>query len=345
MRTWAKSLVALFASLTIVSGVYAAADFGNTTVISPTDASNNSGTQPSWAEGMAPSTVNDAARALQGAIARWWLRSQPAIASTGSANAYVLTHTVAPAALYNGARVCFEANFANTGTATLNENSLGAKTIQKEVNGTLTNLAANDIRSGQHVCATYDTSSTVYVMESPLGNSPYAGGGTDVALADGGTGASLSDPNDDRYLMWDDSAGAVIMGNLGSSMTTDSSGNLHNIESFCVAASDETTTITTGTDKIHWRMPYAFTITGIRGSLTGPSTSGTFTADVHEGGTTIMATNKLVFDANEETTTTAATAPTVSDTSLANDAEMSIDVDDDGTSAEGLKVCLIGYQT
>jgi hypothetical protein len=37
----------------------------------------------------------------------------------------------------------------------------------------------------------------------------YNPGGTDVALADGGTGASLTDPGADRILFWDDSAGAV----------------------------------------------------------------------------------------------------------------------------------------
>ena len=37
----------------------------------------------------------------------------------------------------------------------------------------------------------------------------YTTGGTDVALADGGTGASLADPNADRLMFWDDSAGAV----------------------------------------------------------------------------------------------------------------------------------------
>ena len=37
----------------------------------------------------------------------------------------------------------------------------------------------------------------------------YVAGGADVALADGGTGASLTDPNADRILFWDDSAGAV----------------------------------------------------------------------------------------------------------------------------------------
>lgn len=33
--------------------------------------------------------------------------------------------------------------------------------------------------------------------------------GTDLALADGGTGASLTDPNADRIMFWDDSGGAV----------------------------------------------------------------------------------------------------------------------------------------
>lgn len=37
----------------------------------------------------------------------------------------------------------------------------------------------------------------------------YITGGQDVSLADGGTGASLADPNADRIMFWDDSAGAV----------------------------------------------------------------------------------------------------------------------------------------
>jgi hypothetical protein len=41
------------------------------------------------------------------------------------------------------------------------------------------------------------------------GQTHYDPGGSDVALADGGTGASLADPNADRILFWDDSAGAV----------------------------------------------------------------------------------------------------------------------------------------
>lgn len=47
----------------------------------------------------------------------------------------------------------------------------------------------------------------------------YTAGGTDVALADGGTGASLSDPNADRILFWDDSAGGVTWLTAGTNLT------------------------------------------------------------------------------------------------------------------------------
>jgi len=42
-----------------------------------------------------------------------------------------------------------------------------------------------------------------------VGNNVYRIGGTDVGLGDGGTGSSLGDPNADRIMFWDDSAGAV----------------------------------------------------------------------------------------------------------------------------------------
>lgn len=47
----------------------------------------------------------------------------------------------------------------------------------------------------------------------------YSSGGTDVALADGGTGASLVDPNADRIMFWDDSAGVVTWLTAGSGLT------------------------------------------------------------------------------------------------------------------------------
>lgn len=47
----------------------------------------------------------------------------------------------------------------------------------------------------------------------------YASGNTDVALADGGTGSSLTDPNADRLMFWDDSAGAVDWLTLGTNLS------------------------------------------------------------------------------------------------------------------------------
>jgi hypothetical protein len=119
--------------------------------------------------------------------------------------------------------------------------------------------------------------------------------------------------------------------------------NLTNVQSIVVAASDETTALATGTAKVTFRMPYAFTLTSVRASLTTAQASGSiFTVDINEGGTTILST-KLTIDNTEKTSTTAATAAVISDVNLADDAEITIDIDQvgDGT-AKGLKITLIG---
>lgn len=117
-------------------------------------------------------------------------------------------------------------------------------------------------------------------------------------------------------------------------------------ECIIIAASDETTNLTTGTAKVTFRMPYAFTLTAIRASLTAAQTAGSdLIVDVNEGGTTLMSSSKLRFDNNEKTTTTSSNAPALTDTALADDAEVTVDIDQVGTAgAKGLKVYLIGHQ-
>jgi hypothetical protein len=112
-------------------------------------------------------------------------------------------------------------------------------------------------------------------------------------------------------------------------------------EVIVVAISDETTAITTGNAKVTFRMPFAMTLTAVRASLSTASTSGTPTFDINESGTTILST-KITIDANEKTSTTAATPPVISDSALADDAEMTIDIDTAGTGAKGAKIYLIG---
>ena len=110
-----------------------------------------------------------------------------------------------------------------------------------------------------------------------------------------------------------------------------------------VAASDESTALTAGNNKITFRMPRAVTLTAVRASLTTAQASGNiFTVDINEAGTSILST-KLTIDNTEKTSTTAATPPVISDTALADDAEMTIDIDQIGNgTATGLKVTLIG---
>lgn len=123
-------------------------------------------------------------------------------------------------------------------------------------------------------------------------------------------------------------------------------GNGSGLESFIVACSDENTPLTSGATKVTFRMPYAFTISAIRASLTTAQTGGSvLTVDVNESGTTILST-KLTIDNGERSSVTAATPPVISDTSIADDAVITVDIDQvgDGT-ATGLKVTIIGTQT
>lgn len=116
-------------------------------------------------------------------------------------------------------------------------------------------------------------------------------------------------------------------------------------ECFILACSDLTTNLTTGTGKAYFRAPYAFTITAVRASLNTAQTAGSiFTVDINENGTTILST-KITIDNNELTSVTAATPPVISDTSLADNSIISVDIDQVGTAgAKGLIVYIIGYQ-
>ena len=107
-----------------------------------------------------------------------------------------------------------------------------------------------------------------------------------------------------------------------------------------VAVSDETTDITTGVAKLTFRAPQAMTITAVRASLGTVSSSGLVTVDINEAGASILST-KLTIDASELTSTTAVTPPVISDSSIADDAEITIDIDGAGTGAKGLKVTLV----
>ena len=114
-----------------------------------------------------------------------------------------------------------------------------------------------------------------------------------------------------------------------------------------IAISDETTALAAATDVLTFRMPYAMTLTEVRASLTtAGTTSGLTTFDINEGGSTILST-KLTIDLTEKTSTTATTAAVISDSALADDAEITIDIDaiSGGATEAGGKIYLIGTRT
>ncbi len=166
----------------------------------------------------------------------------------------------------------------------------------------------------------------------------------DPAIAADIAGATdLATPaRDDELLLADTSAsGAVRKADVASVIDL-----ARPTEAIVVACSDETTALSAGTAKRTFRMPYAFTVSEVRAALVTAQSSGSIlTVDINEGGISILST-RLTIDNGEKTSTTAAAAAAISDADLADDAEITIDIDQigDGTAA-GLKVQLIGHRT
>ena len=119
-----------------------------------------------------------------------------------------------------------------------------------------------------------------------------------------------------------------------------------NIISFIVACSDETSDLETGTAVTTFRMPFKFHIKEVRASLSTVATGGTLvTVDINESGSTILST-KITIDASETTSTTSATPPVISDNTLADDSQITIDIDSVGSTntGKGLKITIIGWK-
>lgn len=201
------------------------------------------------------------------------------------------------------------ASSISSGTLNIARIADGAVTSAKITDGTLVNA---DINASAAIAGTKVDAATTTTR------------GTVELATDGETSASVAVQGNDARLA---NANRVEIG---------------------LAASDETSdnTASSTTPKVTFRMPHAMTLTGVRCSLTKAATGALFIVDIHEGGTTIMSTNKLSVDASETTSTTAATAPGITDSSLADDAIIEVFIDQVGTTTdntgEGVKVWLIG---
>lgn len=82
-----------------------------------------------WAEGQAPSTVNNSARVMMQRGKQLLVDLGGSLSAGGTANALTLTAQSPFSALADGRIVSFRATAKNTGAATLNVNAIGAKAI------------------------------------------------------------------------------------------------------------------------------------------------------------------------------------------------------------------------
>lgn len=137
----------------------------------------------------------------------------------------------------------------------------------------------------------------------------------------------------------------TVNASTGSILVRPEASGTRVIEPIILAVSDETTDLTTGTGKITFRAPYAFTLTDVRASVSTAPTGAALTVDINEGGVSVLST-KLTIDASETTSTTAATAAVISDSAIADDAEITVDIDQIGSTVagQGLKIALYGYR-
>jgi len=120
-------------------------------------------------------------------------------ADNEASDTYVITLVPAIDAYVTGMKVTFYAKTANTGAASININGKGAKTIKKAHDQ---DLVTGDVEAGQHVLIEYDgthfqmLSATALSATYDPGNVAITGGTitgiTDLAIADGGTGASTA---------------------------------------------------------------------------------------------------------------------------------------------------------
>ena len=121
-----------------------------------------------WAEGQAPSTVNDSARAMMAAASKYRDDVGGAIATAGTGTAYTLSsfQVFDTLAHMDGAMIAFTPHAGNGGACTLNVDALGAKPLRS---APATELLAGMLVAGTPYAATYYNVSGEWILRGLTG--------------------------------------------------------------------------------------------------------------------------------------------------------------------------------
>jgi microcystin-dependent protein len=124
-----------------------------------------------WAEGMAPSAVNDSARAMMARLAEWRDDVSGTIATAGTSTAYTVTSNQGfdNFADMNGAMVAFVPHTTNGATVTLNVDGLGNKPLRF---GPSLELQSGVLIQGTPYVASYNNSDGAFYLQGGFAN-PY----------------------------------------------------------------------------------------------------------------------------------------------------------------------------
>ena len=149
---------------------------------SRTASSNNTADSTiNWREGMSPSAVNDSARAMMAAMAKFRDDIAGMITTGGTSSAYTVTSNQTLTALTDGFVIAFVPHTTNAAGATLSVDGLTARNLRLE---TGVSLPASTLIAGTPYTATYDSSNTEWLLHGyysapsslPLGAIlPYTG--------------------------------------------------------------------------------------------------------------------------------------------------------------------------
>jgi microcystin-dependent protein len=124
-----------------------------------------------WAEGQAPSSVNDSARAMMAATAKYRDDIAGAIVTAGTSTAYSVSsyEVFDTLAHLNGQMIAFTPHATNGATVTLNVDGLGAKPLRSSPG---VELLPGTIIQGTPYVAIYNNSDGSFYLQGFFGN-PY----------------------------------------------------------------------------------------------------------------------------------------------------------------------------
>jgi hypothetical protein len=212
--------------------------------------------------------------------------------------------------------------------------SQSGDTFTGNVTGTLSSSGATALTIANNVV----TGAMIALGSDATGDIMYYNGTDYVRLAAGAANSTLTMTA--GLPAWQNSASST------QSLTNKNLASNTNVvrAAWTVAASDETTTLTVSSGRVTFRLPYAMTLSSVRGSLTSAQSGGSvLTFDVRLAGVGSIFSTKPSFDNASRTTVGAATPAVLTTTALPDDAEITIDITQVGTGTPaGLKVSLIG---